>query len=99
MDTKHTPGPWDAIEEPGRYVVVCSTEGPVCTLTSWSPQVDAADARLIAAAPDMLDLARNVGGFDDSLLASADLNVIRAALCEWRDQARAVIAKATEGAA
>lgn len=40
-----------------------------------------------------LDLARNVGGCDDALLASADLNAIRATIREWRDQARALLNK------
>ena len=54
------------------------------------------DARLIVAAPDLLDIARNVAGFDDGLLKSADLNLIRATLREWRDEARAAIRRATE---
>lgn len=41
-----------------------------------------------------MDLARNVGGFDDSLLTTSDLNVLRATLREWRDQARAILDKA-----
>lgn len=48
-----------------------------------------ANTALFAAVPGLLDLAKNVGGFDDSLLLSADLNVLRGALREYRDQARA----------
>lgn len=43
------------------------------------------------ATPDMVDLARNVAAFDDSLLRNADLNVLRATLREFREQARAII--------
>lgn len=39
----------------------------------------------------LIDLAKNVGGFDDGVLQSADLNVLRAALREYRDQARAAL--------
>ena len=48
------------------------------------------DARLLAAAPAAADLARHLAGMDDSFLLCADLNVIRQALRDWRDQARAV---------
>ena len=36
------------------------------------------------------DLARNIAGFDDRLLVSADLNVLRSTLNEFRTQAREV---------
>ena len=38
----------------------------------------------------LTDLARNIAGFDDGLLLSADLNLLRSTLSEFRDQARAV---------
>jgi hypothetical protein len=47
--------------------------------------------RLLCRIEDLEDLARNVGGFDDSLLKSADLNVIRATMREWRDEARRLL--------
>lgn len=40
---------------------------------------------------EAMDLVRNVGGFDDSLLVTSDLNLLRATLREWRDQARAIL--------
>lgn len=63
-------------------------------------QAKTSGPRLIPATPltdaagDLLDLARNVGGFDDGILTCADLKVIRGALWEWRDQARAALDKA-----
>lgn len=84
---EHTPGPW-VLYGP---TTVTKAGGKFHRIAD---AIEAADARLIAAAPDFLDLARNVGGFDDGLLKSADLNVLRAALTEYRDQARAALDKA-----
>lgn len=48
---------------------------------------------LVSCQSDLLDLARNVAGFDDGLLTTPDLNLLRATLREWRDAARSAIAK------
>lgn len=94
--TDATPGPWK-IEHDYAPIVIRAQYDIICTITGTAlanAKKAEANARLIAAAPDILDLARNVGGFDDALLKSTDINVIRAAMIEWRDQARAAIAKA-----
>lgn len=55
MTTKHTPGPW-AVSDVGE-VVVCATGRTLCDVYSSPADDDAqadADARLIAAAPDLL---------------------------------------------
>jgi hypothetical protein len=75
--SKHTPGPWE-VDEPGT-IYVGGWEGPYRIEMGADHE---ADARLIAAAPDMLrvleDVARWVGGmcscraddeYHDSLLA------------------------------
>ena len=91
METKHTPGPWDAIpdcpeEGSGDWYVVADNED-VLARGSSEP-----DARLIAAAPDLLAalqwLAHEASCSDpsNSLLLGDAL-----------DKARAAIAKA-EGA-
>ena len=60
--SKHTPGPWindgDEIsgladgENSQSYIV------PICTMDAdWIPEITAANARLIAAAPDLLYIA------------------------------------------
>jgi hypothetical protein len=55
MTTKHTPGPW-AVSDVGE-VVVCATGRTLCDVysspTTGEEQADV-DARLIAAAPDLL---------------------------------------------
>ena len=58
---RHTPGPWRAVDAPSRgWEVWMSNDSPVCHLR-WTdglrPQVEAtvaADASLIAAAPELL---------------------------------------------
>jgi hypothetical protein len=53
--TKHTPGPWTVYENEmlGRDIVSAGSMALVCTQV-YSPD----DARLIAAAPEMLDLIK-----------------------------------------
>ena len=52
-ESKHTPGPWRA-EKDRRKWCVMSQYGRVCTISQWTSLVDQRDARLIAAAPDLL---------------------------------------------
>lgn len=108
-EAKSTPGPSRCLEnsddeDSGAPITVCdASDNDLANVYSVedatvniSREAAIANARLIAAAPDLADLARNVAAFDDALLKSADLNVIRAALHEFREQARAAIAKATQ---
>ena len=48
---------------------------------------------LIAAAPDLLDLAKDIAGLDHHYLAQGD-KALQQALREWKAAARAAIAKA-----
>lgn len=99
MNTKHTPGPWDVeiderIDERGLYYVagynihsredgaVVGIEGICC-----GPR-DEANARLIAAAPELLAAC---AGLLDALRTSG---VSNGAIRFAEDQARAAIAKA-----
>jgi hypothetical protein len=92
---KHTPGPWKTVGagvdasmvsstlKNGRRVsfrVACCKDGDIETIM--------ANARLIAAAPQLLDFAKNVAGLDDRLLT--DISILK----QWRDDARALFAKA-----
>ena len=98
----HTPGPWEAqaIERDGQergscFVVGSNMGGLIGAAHAWPTEIDTgnfervkANARLIAAAPDMLESLRNLVG----------LAQIRGHLHEYRaalNDARAVIAKAT----
>ena len=96
MQTKHTPGPWhigvrtfhagrDVYGPKGEPVAVADQE---LTL----PEESAANARLIAAAPDLLAALEALVGEAD--LGEVDLDDDDRAKLE---QARAAIAKATGG--
>ena len=97
METKHTPGPWmqplQANSVTIRHPHVISDNGEIAIAT-WqgSEQVTNANARLIAAAPELLEFAQFVfkeWGYDGygNECEDGESEVI--------DKARAVIAKAT----
>jgi len=94
---KFTPGPWkwreDAVEEdgstmrtlaPGVLILDDMGGGP------WGDEVDRANARLIAAAPDLYEALRN-------LLSAAEAHIFSTECQAQRDAARAALSKA-EGA-
>ena len=61
MNTNHTPGPWEWDAEPGHGVWVSSEDVGICQVDFDRALTDAdykANARLIAAAPDLLDAAQ-----------------------------------------
>lgn len=70
MNAKHTPGPWKASQgtetEPERWTVVAENGPPwwIAVLENGQPgdclETEAATARLIAAAPEMLAALRHV---------------------------------------
>jgi hypothetical protein len=78
--SEHTPGPWK-VERIGRRYDVVSEGGIVCALAQWTPAVDEADARLIAAAPDLLETLECIAAITSDH--------------EIRELAHAAIAKAT----
>lgn len=55
MSTQHTPGPWRIH---GNYIVA----GDHQTICQWINYTDEPDARLIAAAPDMLAALKHAAG-------------------------------------
>ncbi len=93
MMSKHTPGPWRIIEIRGRAVILePEQDGHVCKISEWADEYaeeQEANARLIAAAPELLEALENLVS-----LCEAGLNKeynIEAELSE----PRAAIAKAT----
>lgn len=89
---KHTPGPWQVSETvTGRPKVISNRGFAVCGFQSGAYDQMRTDARLIAAAPDLLaalKLAyRHLNGGTDSLTATEHLEAFHLA--------RAAIAKAT----
>ncbi len=82
---KHTPGPWtvDENEMLGRDIVSAGSMALVCTQV-YNPD----DARLIAAAPEMLELLAEYLAFNGDWAASMPEDA-------WVEKVRAVVAKAT----
>lgn len=110
----YTPGPWTiagVMNSEPRDIVAVGYGGVVgCTLTQEGTQTIAhggvyriEDARLIAAAPDLLALVRDdLMGLLDGLLSSGQMTVdaepsVRWVLEDVRNKARVAIAKATDG--
>lgn len=91
MQTKHTPGPWNFAKSDidGRYSIYGNGPLAYCGDTGAVNGDGEANARLIAAAPDLLVALKALVGEAD--LGEVDLDDDRAKL----EQARAAIAKAT----
>ena len=93
MSAKHTPGPWFAKFEAGRYVISYQGEfGPhrALAITGGFQPDNAANARLIAAAPELLEALQAVDVLFGHLATDSTQRI-------WVDNARAAIAKATTG--
>jgi hypothetical protein len=57
MSAKHTPGPWDS----STYEVEANDGTLICNMSGWkSPEASKANARLIAAAPELLEALKNI---------------------------------------
>lgn len=80
--TQHTPGPWEHDGPPHNIIVWSSPENRICFLTSDGPTE--ANARLIAAAPDLLAALKEAADFVQPFNRAEDL----------LDKIEAVIAKA-----
>ena len=85
MNSTHTPGPWKVDRAPNgvTYIDAIGRRGeiPICTVTSHEQD----DARLIAAAPDLLEACRG-------MLRHLEREGLQ---FDAMDDARAAIAKAT----
>lgn len=96
MSSKHTPGPWQLAEKynckdvravDGPYVADCNASAAI----DW--RTKEANARLIAAAPELLSIAEMVDDVSDRIDYDPD-----SAFGQLVTAARAAIAKATGGA-
>ena len=57
----HTGGRWTPSKQGnGQWFVLADSGYPVCRVARWEKENDAADARLIAAAPELLEAAKNL---------------------------------------
>ena len=83
MSAKHTPGPW-FIEDNGKCIDITASEGSGCKGDRYmrvGGTIDIADARLIAAAPELLDALRDMVS-DRECLSEATVNFARAAIAK-----------------
>lgn len=112
LKTAHTPGPWKAITT-GYNRVDIRTDVPMNSRAigevyrDGSEPTGLANARLIAAAPELLDALRDVAGDEpyvdrdgdtestDEWLRHATESMLRDHIDFLRDKARAAFAKAT----
>jgi hypothetical protein len=103
-EAKHTPGPWKftGFSKPSNFadhVAVVQGDGTVLARIKGGVTEDKAtaeaNARLIAAAPELLDLVQRVLLTEEPRLKSGQSNYAPS----FHDELRAAIAKATGGAA
>ena len=102
-NAKHTPGPWEAVIQPGCHAVIASLSGgpkAVAIIGNNTPDdgnepMRFANARLIAAAPEMLDALDGLAAQVRPLWAELDIDGFRhSALKEAYDFACKVAGKA-----
>jgi len=105
MGEKHTPGPWVAEPQVGKGAWVTGSDGQWAALSCGTDDANgAANARLIASAPDLLASLRQCVDAMERQAESARANNSRGA-SEWEPggsmlaNARAAIARATGEAA
>lgn len=97
MEAKHTPGPWsvhskmrDCVTFEGRH----GTENLFLqNLDGYFACQSEADARLIAAAPELLEALKCLKR--ETILSDVDMDYIKSHFQPWLDKAEAAITKAT----
>jgi len=88
MKLEHTPGPWELSGRLGTNVV--SVNSPVAITEIWVREGWEADARLIAAAPELLEALINVildwrNSIDDATWYPASDAIIKATGKTWEE--------------
>jgi hypothetical protein len=98
MNTQHTPGPWHTDGFVTKDLDIISPDGRIAMIDCDDCDADTleANARLIAAAPDLLDALLSIA---EHAREFADLEDSETMVARMTDKARAAIAKATGGAA
>ena len=92
-ESKHTPGPW-VTEHGSLYDAITSADGDICTwnhLVGRSRPPQKANARLIAAAPELLEACEDLLSDYEHLAYEPKMPPVRRRRIE---RARAAIAKA-----
>lgn len=84
MNAKHTPGPWIS-RQPEKWCGRYRVETPAGIEIAAVPQ-DEANARLIAAAPELLDALEAIIGHDAHLLNPYRVEAARIAIAKARGE-------------
>jgi len=100
MGAKHTPGPWVAEPQIGKGAWVKGSDGQWAALSCGTDDANgAANARLIASAPDLLEALRQLLGnaivARHQLKNTEDASLVGSALWDTIGQAEKAIARAT----
>lgn len=93
MNTKHTPGPWEAVEI-GVIAQKITSHGNfyICSLIDPENEEDKANARLIAAAPELLEALKQIANHFD--MDGYGPDAWKKLALEMAETARAAIARA-----
>lgn len=91
--SQHTPGPWMVSQHSnGSHLVVCDNDGmPLAGITPQMDDIENANARLIACAPELYESLREIRGFLGKCKPSQD--VTTAECFDAMSRADALLAK------
>ena len=96
MNTQHTPGPWvvydDSNDGKTNRIEIAARGKTVARIYHSVPEEDLLNARLIAAAPDLLEALQRLLA---DIVEYQTINKLGGENNHWQVIARAVIAKAT----
>ncbi len=90
--SKHTPGPWKTLKTFGGVTHVMTQDDKSIALLRGYKHPYSANARLIAAAPELLEQLVVVFAESEQAMLLLGIPMISA---EWHEKTRAAIAKAT----
>jgi hypothetical protein len=98
MSAEHTPGPWVVYDDSNNgktnRIEIAALGKTVARIYHSVPEEDLPNARLIAAAPDLLEALQDFLNWSNSVYYGEDT---RRELVMAKNKARAAIAKATGG--
>lgn len=101
--TSHTPGPWKIADDNDNRPTGCICSAVCDTQIIAAGRVNGytiaegmANARLIAAAPELLDACEKAGSVSEGFITTATVNQLRTQLRIVQQAAKAAITKATQ---
>ncbi len=92
MNTQHTPGPWKPLKTFGGVTIILDHEDKSVAYLRGYKHPYKANARLIAAAPELLEALAEMYAESEKAMQSLGIPMLSA---DWHEKARAAIAKAT----